>query len=386
MGRSERIAIVGAGIGGLSLAIALQRKGFLVNIFESAPVIKPIGAGLGLAGNAIKAFEAIGIHDQVVSAGSILKRLTIKDERGNVLAETDSEKISRQYNVVNNFTIHRADLHAVLLKNITPGSLQLGKSCVDFTQTSKEITIKFSDGSTTSADFVVACDGIRSVFRTKLLPKSRLRYAGYTCWRAVISNVPATVNLDETSESWGAGARFGIVPVNDRRLYWFACLNAPENNAAMRKYTIQDLLRHFGHFHSPIPEILKSTTDDQLIWSDIHDVEPVDRFAFNNILLLGDAAHATTPNMGQGACMAIEDAATLANLMANGRDIVAAFSAFEKKRIKRTTTIVNDSWRLGKVAQWQNPIAIKMRNALLKITPPSVAAKQVQFLQDVTFE
>src|SRR5690606_37836453 len=166
--RSERIAIIGAGIGGLSLAIALQRKGFLVNIFESAPAIKPIGAGLGLAGNAIKAFEAIGIHDQVVSAGSILKRLTIKDERGNVLAETDSEKISRQYNVINNFTIHRADLHAVLLKNITPGSLQLGKSCVDFTQTSKELTIKFSDGSTTSADFVVACDGIRSIFRTKL--------------------------------------------------------------------------------------------------------------------------------------------------------------------------------------------------------------------------
>ena len=386
MGRSERIAIVGAGIGGLSLAIALQRRGFSVDIFESAPAIKPIGAGLGLAGNAIKAFEAIGIHEQVISAGSVLKRLTIRNEEGSILAETDSEKISREYNVVDNFTIHRADLHAVLLSNIIPETLHLGRTCVDFSASEKSVILNFSDHPNFTADYVIACDGIRSVFRQKLLPRSKPRYSGYTCWRAVIDKLPPDVSLEETSETWGAGARFGIVPVNKKRLYWFACLNTKENDPVMRQYTVQDLLRHFGNFHKPIPDILSHTANEQLIWSDIHDVQPVDRFAFGNVLLLGDAAHATTPNMGQGACMAIEDAATLANLMARSHNVESSFQDFEHKRIARTTRIVNDSWRLGRVAQWKNPLLIQMRNALLRITPPSVAAKQVKFLQNVKFE
>ncbi len=385
MGRSKRFAIVGAGIGGLSLAIALQKKGFNVVVFENAPILKPIGAGLALAGNAVKAFVEIGIGEEVLKAGSVLKKLSIKDPGGRTLTETDSEKISAKYKVVNSFTIHRADLHQVLLRHLENGTVQLGKCAIDFIQTPSSVKITFQDGSATEADYVIACDGVHSVFRKKLVPESKPRYAGYTCWRAVINNVPAGLDLNETSETWGPGSRFGIAPLSNGRLYWFACLNTKENDPVKRSYKIQDLLSHFGHFHSPISEILKHTKDDQLIWNDIIDIKPLRKFAFGNVVLMGDAAHATTPNMGQGACMAIEDAAILANAIEKYPMAEEAFIAFEKKRIQRTTSIVKNSRQLGRIAQLENSWLIKMRNALLRLTPPSIAEKQIKFLQEISF-
>lgn len=386
MGRSNRFAIIGGGIGGLSLAIAMQRKGLQVTVYENAPSIRPLGAGLGLAANAVKAFMEIGISEDILEAGSVLKKLSIKNQQGKILAHTDSEKISKKYNVVNNFTIHRADLHDVLLRHLNEGSLQLGRCCTDFVQDTSGVKLTFQDGSSAEADYIIACDGIHSFFRKKLIPDSRTRYAGYTCWRAVIDNIPAAVNVNETSETWGAGSRFGIAPLTNNRLYWFACINANENDQLKRSYGIDDLLKHFGEFHSPIPEILKNTQDHQLIWSDIIDIKPLKHFAFGRVLLMGDAAHATTPNMGQGACMAIEDAAILANTISNSHSVDKAFIAFEQKRIQRTTAIVKESWQLGRVAQWENRLLISLRNTLLRLTPPSVAERQIRFIQQVSLQ
>lgn len=380
------VAIVGGGIGGLTLAIALQRKGFRPTIYEQAPELKMIGAGLGLSGNAIKAFSAIGIEDAVLKAGTALKRMAIKDVNGRVLNETNSEEISKQYGIANNFSIHRADLHEVLLQHINDDNLILGKVCVGFEQNSSGVTLSFQDGTSANTDYVIACDGIHSVFRKKLLPNASPRYAGYTCWRAVIEYAPIHFDRDQTSETWGPGARFGIVPLSHNRLYWFATLNAKAQDQNLRAYTTKDLLKQFQSFHHPIPEIINNTSDEQLIWSDINDLEPIKQFAFNNILLLGDAAHATTPNMGQGACMAIEDAATLANGLERNKNVEEAFRQFETKRIGRTTKIVNASWRLGKISQMSNPLLMGLRNAAIRATPPRVAAQQIKFLQDVSFE
>lgn len=376
----DKIPIVGGGIGGLTLAIALQRKGFSVAVYEGAPAIQPLGAGLGLAANAVKAFMEIGIADAVLRAGKVLKVLRIKDHKGNVLTETDSEKLTARFGVINNFTIHRADLHEVLIDQLHPKTLFLNKRCVALDQQAHATILKFADGTYTEADSVIACDGIHSVVRKTLLPESTPRYAGYTCWRGVTDGIPAGANPDETSETWGAGARFGIVPLSNNRIYWFACLNAKANDERMQSYTNTDLLRHFGQFHTPIPEILKSTPRERIIWNDIIDLPPLTKFAFGNILLLGDAAHATTPNMGQGACMAIEDAAVLARCMEETRSIPEAFVHFEKKRIARTTAIVRKSWNIGKVAQLENSFLIALRNTALKLTPSSVTENQIRFL------
>ncbi len=379
-----RFAIIGGGIAGLTLAIALSRKGLNIQVFESAPVFKPLGAGLSLATNAMKALADIGIDKEVIAYGKLIKQMFGKDEAGRVISFTDAEELTRRFGVVNNFTIHRADLHHVLNSLLPPGTVQLGKALIDFEQGQNCVTLSFADGTKADVDYVIACDGIHSIVRKKLLPKSLPRYAGYTCWRAVVNDLPEGFNENETTETWGRGRRFGVVPLSNKRVYWFATLNAQQQDALMQSSKSKALQAIFKDFHFPIPDILRRTRDEQIIWSDIIDIEPIRQFAFGRVLLMGDAAHATTPNLGQGACMAIEDAASLSNGLTKYIP-EEAFIGFEKHRIKRTSDIVNQSWGLGNLAQWENPLLIRLRNGLLRAVPQSVIDKQVKRLYDVSF-
>jgi 2-polyprenyl-6-methoxyphenol hydroxylase-like FAD-dependent oxidoreductase len=216
-----------------------------------------------------------------------------------------------------------------------------------------------------------------------LLRDSEPRFSGYTCWRAVIDN--SSLNLTETSETWGTNGRFGIAPLAGNKIYWFACINAPQNDRVMREFKVTDLQKVFKDFHEPVPAILECTKDVDLIWSDISDLEPLNQYAFNNVLLIGDAAHATTPNMGQGACQAIEDAVILADEINSNIDITGAFTKFEQRRLKRTHYIINTSQMLGKIAQLENPILASIRNFLFRKLPDSFKEKQLKKIYRVDF-
>jgi 2-polyprenyl-6-methoxyphenol hydroxylase-like FAD-dependent oxidoreductase len=378
----KNYAILGGGIGGLTLAIALQKKDIKVTVYEGASQWRLLGAGVGLAGNAVKAFREIGIEQKVLHEGKVIRKAVIRNPGGKLLMSIDSEDVSRRFGVVNNFAMHRADLHNVLIDQLHPGTVMLNKACVDFIQNGKGVEMSFADGSIAHADYMIAADGIHSVVRKKLLKNVQTRYAGYTCWRGVTDDLPSDFNSDETCETWGQGSRFGIVPLTKNRVYWFACVNSSPNDTMMRSLSPTDLLAFFGDFHAPIPDLIKRT--DKVIWNDIIDIEPVSKFAFDKIVLMGDAAHATTPNMGQGACMAIEDAVVLSNLIKQSTTAEEAFALFERKRIRRTTKIVNDSWQLGKMAQWQNPVMTSLRNVMLSMMPKRVTDNQFKFIYDVT--
>jgi 2-polyprenyl-6-methoxyphenol hydroxylase-like FAD-dependent oxidoreductase len=381
----DSFAILGGGIGGLSLAVALQKKGLSVTVYESAPSYKPVGAGLGLAANAVKAYQEIGISEKVVEVGKKLKFAFGKDPQGSIISQTDMDAMTRRFGVLNSFTIHRADLHQVLISLLKPGTVQTGRAAVGVCQDAGTVTVAFSDGSTAQANYLIAADGVHSVVRQALLPGSSPRYAGYTCWRGVTEGLPDGMDPDESSETWGPGRRFGVVPLANNRVYWFATLNALPNDPAMRRAKRKQLKEIFSGFHFPIPQLLDMTADDQIIWNDIIDLKPISQFAFGRIVLMGDAAHATTPNMGQGACMAIEDAATLANALTM-YEPEEAFRRFEKFRIRRTTQIVNQSWNFGKIAQLSNPVLMKLRNAAFRFLPESAIHKQLQELYTVSFK
>ncbi len=381
----ERFAVVGGGIGGLTVAIALQQKGFNVVVYEHAREWSPLGAGIILAGNAMKAFREINLDEQILVAGREMKQFVIRDEVGKVIGRADGQKINQSYGLVNTLTLHRADLHNVLYNALLPHTVQLGKACIDFREDTDGVRLFFTDGTSVIADYIIAADGIHSMFRKKLLPTHGLRYSGYTCWRGVTSVIPEGFDNSVASESWGAGLRFGIVPLSKNRVYWFATANAGARDKKMSGYRIDDLVLLYNSFHDPVKKLIKGTRQENLLHHDIVDFKPIGQFAFGRILLLGDAAHATTPNLGQGACMAIEDGVILGNCLASSQTPLQAFQQFQQKRIARTTQIVNTSYRLGKIVQTESRIVAHLRNMAMRFTPESVTQKQVRFLYDVSF-
>lgn len=376
--------ILGGGIAGLSTAIALKKLGIRATVCEAAPAFRPVGAGLLLAANAIQAYRKMGMAEKIISRGRLLPRFSILDQQRRILSTLDAEKMGRQYGI-HNFAIHRADLHECLLAELEPEQLLAGKRATGFSKTDNGVLrVAFADGSNLEADYLLVADGIHSAIRQQLAPQAEERYAGYTCWRAVID--AGEIQLEEATETWGVNGRFGIVPLAQNRIYWFACVNAPEQDPEMQQYRVADLSRIFGKFHDPIPAILAKTRDADLIWNDIIDLKPISRYAFGPVLLLGDAAHATTPNMGQGACQAIEDAIVLADELAkNKQDPEAAFRSFENRRLKRTHFIVNNSWTLGKIAQISQPWLVGLRNMVFRMVPERVNEQQLRRVLEVDF-
>lgn len=377
-----QLVILGGGIAGLTAAIALNRIGIKALVYEAAPAIRAVGAGLVLAANAIKAFKKLGIDQAVMAEGRLLDAFSIRDEKGRIITQTDSLASAEKYGA-DNFTIHRANLHRVLMTFLGPEAVQTNKCCIHFESRQDKILLAFSDGSSATADFLIAADGIHSAVRKKLQPGARVRYAGYTCWRAVIESPSGDWN--QTTETWGPQGRFGIAPLAQNQLYWFACMQAKPNDARLQHFTVQDLLSRFGSYHDPIPDLLRRTQNEDLIWNDIADLAPLPRYAFGNILLIGDAAHATTPNMGQGACQAIEDAVILADEIEQGASLPAAFRAFEMRRRARTHYVVRQSRLLGNIAQVQNKYVGALRNALLRALPASVQHHQMDKILRVDF-
>lgn len=383
-----KITIIGAGIGGLTTALAIKKFNphTEIEIFEASSEIKPLGAGLALAANAIEAFKIIGLEAKILEKAQIMNGFQILDEKGKSITKTNNLKANVHFNTISSFAIHRGDLQEILMNELKDTKIHLGKKVIDFVQKDSEVEISFSDKTTIKSNCVIATDGIHSAFRKKLIPNSNIRFAGYTCWRAITENKNLLKDSNIASETWGNGKRFGIVPLKDNKIYWFACINSTkmkdESFAAFKK---EDLMKAFKNFHKPVNEIIKNTTSEQLIWNDIIDFEPINKFAFDDVLLLGDAAHATTPNMGQGACQAIESAVVIAKLLAIEKNHRSAFITFEKRRMKRTSFIVKRSFQIGKVSQIENKFLSEIRNFVFRLIPESASDKQINQILKTDF-
>ncbi len=367
--------IVGGGIAGLSAAIALKKCHKEFVLAEASAELKAVGAGITLAANAMEALAELGAEEQVKSAGKVLHTAAIQDQQGHTLSRVDLRKMSKsRYNL----GIHRAALHAALYK-------ELGEQHVLWDKRSESINYKmgryhigFQDGSVLSAKHLIVAEGIHSKLREHFLPDSRTRYAGYTCWRGM-AHCKADSSLGhEAVEIWGNRGRFGYVQVSDKQIYWFATAKFPQNSAEASKYSLDDLKKRYRDYPERVVELLNQSTGHALLWNDILDLKPIPKYAFGKAVLIGDAAHATTPNLGQGACQAIEDALELYRCLQLPIYAEAQFEEFEKRRKKRSQLIVQRSWSVGKLAEATSPIAVAMRNGLIKRLPEKVNLRQME--------
>jgi 2-polyprenyl-6-methoxyphenol hydroxylase-like FAD-dependent oxidoreductase len=373
---AARVIIIGAGIGGLAAAIGLRRAGLEVELYERAAAPGEVGAGLTLWANALRALDQIGAAD-------LLGPISAPDLQGGIRAP-DGELLAGGYAALGAqlaVVVHRAELHAALLGQIEPGAIHFGQSLSGFEQDGSGVTARFADGGSARAAILIGADGLRSAVRALLHGEARPRYAGYTAWRAVVPFDAARLLAGET---WGRGARFGQVPMRDGRAYWFATQGAREGERSPGGERAA-LLRTFAGWHAPVADLIAAADEAAILRHDIYDRPPLARWGAGRVSLLGDAAHPTTPNLGQGACQAIEDAAVLARCLGQGGDLAAGLRRYEGLRIPRTAAIVRQSRLVGEMGQWHGAAAVRLRTWLLRNVVGRVQARQIDRLLNYQF-
>ncbi|MBS1793714.1 MAG: FAD-dependent monooxygenase [Acidobacteria bacterium] len=371
----DKVLIVGGGIGGLTFGLTLRRVGIPFEIFERAPELKEVGAGVGLWANAVRVLDRLGVAGEIRALGQPLKWGEIANWKGRVLSRTDiSENLEKRDAAC--YVVHRAELHAALARQLPGETIKTDHECTGFEADGGRVIVHFKNGATAEGTLVVGADGLNSMIRRQLWDDGRPRYSDQTCFRAVVETDYA--DTDVLREVQGAGRRFGLCPLGKGRLYWFAALNAAEGRMIPFADRPRFLTGRYAGWAYRIPELIAATAPEKIIQNDLVDRVPLEKWSAGRATLLGDAAHPTTPNFGQGACMAIEDALVLTRALVENDRLSAAFEAYEAARRPRTSAIVNDSWKFGRLARWENPLAVGLRETLVRLTPDSVTAKMLR--------
>lgn len=373
---ARHAVVAGGGIGGLTAAVALSRRGWRVTVCERAPALTGAGAGIVLAPNALRALCSIGLGPQAWAGDALPGPVGLRTPDGAWLSRSGSGALSARYGLPAR-AVHRGFLIDTLAAALPPGAVRLGVSVTGADDAGGTVVVRTTAGDL-GADVVVAADGMRSVLRGQLFPRHPgLRHAGEAGWRAVVPG--AGLSLRQAVETWGPGERFGVVPLVDGRIYVYA--TAATGPGAPPADHHAELTRRFGAWHDPIPALLerldRHTPDPVgILHHPFHELaSPLPRFHAGRVALLGDAAHAMTPNLGQGGCQAIEDAVVVAHLLARDADVPAALAAYTKARRRRTVRIGRRSRRVGELARLSHPFAVSLRNLAVRATPRAVAMR-----------
>lgn len=360
---NKNAIIIGGGIGGLAAAIALRQAGFAVKVFERSPELKEVGSGLSLWKNALAALDRLGVLDAANTLGVSAQQGAFRTPDGRILlkmkAGTHEETTAEGVILL----LHRAELLNLLLDAVGRDAVTVGASCVGIDQTERGVTARFEDGREATGDLLIGADGLRSVVRETLFGPAKPNYAGYTAWRAV---VPFEIGRLAPGETWGRGQRFGQWGMAHGRAYWYATQTVPEGQGDPPQGRKPGLLDLFRGWHSPIEALIEATEESAILRNDVFDRPPLAHWSVGRAGLLGDAAHPMTPDMGQGACQAIEDAVILADCLRAQPDIPQALRDYEARRIPRTSRVVRESRQAARIAQWSNPLACRFREALLQ--------------------
>ncbi len=362
----KKIAVIGGGIAGLTFARQISTREFDIHIFEKKPDFEEIGAAISVFPNALAVMDELGLLNDILSKSGQFENVFLKTDKGNILSKTSPKS---DYPVV---CIHRKDLHDILLKNIK-AELHSGYEILHLSNLENDqVKLEFKNGKTFLADAVVGADGIHSVVRKHVINDGEPTFRGYNIWRGIVES---DFEIGYASETYGSGKRVGIVPVKDGVYGWWATYNEGFLKDDEPEGTKVKLNRLFGNWHHPIPELINNT--EQILKNSLVDRNPQKGWTKKNISLIGDAAHPTTPNLGQGGCTAIEGAYLLAKCLNKYGISYRAFTTYEENHFHRTKEINKESLKLGKLGQISNPLLISIRNFFFRITPSSLAMKMI---------
>ncbi|MFO0724352.1 MAG: FAD-dependent monooxygenase [Myxococcota bacterium] len=365
------VLVVGGGIGGVSVAIALSRAGHTVRLVERGAQFSPAGAGIVLAPNAARTLEWLEVD--LGSHGQEVRSMDVVRADGALLSKIEPTRFAQGYGP--SWALTRPALHAALLAALPKAvEVRLGLSLASLEQSADHLTVRFEgDGAPERYDLVVGADGLRSTVRSSACGEPSYRYSGVTCYRGVTKNP----GFDRVIEAWGNEARIGIVPLREGQLYYYLVHSAPRRAPPLA--FPQGFREVFGHLRGGVERLFEVLDAAPPLHHDLEELEaPV--WGSGRVLLLGDAAHGMTPNQGQGAAMAIEDALALTEALESGAD--GALSRYEALRHARVRKVQLDSRRIGQVAHFANPVLRWARDHLTPLLPRAAADAQYQGLVD----
>jgi 2-polyprenyl-6-methoxyphenol hydroxylase-like FAD-dependent oxidoreductase len=366
-----RIAIVGGGIGGLTTALTLREFGFESEVYEQAPALLDVGAAIAIWPNALRVLERINLGNAIREHSGAIDEINWLDQRGQLLNRVP---------ITNAVALHRADLQSLLLRALEPDEIKLDHSLVSYRQEDDKVVATFANGQTVETDLLIGADGIHSDVRLSFLGNEPPIYRGYIVWRGISTDAPRSIQPNIAVEIHGRGQRFGIGPVGDGRTGWWASANAPLPDQLPDAKT--ELLRLFENWYRPAVELIESTNPHVILTTPAFDREPSKNWGDKQITLLGDAIHPTTPNFGQGGCLAMEDAIVLARCFEKYGANEQALRKYEGCRYERTAAITKYSRLYGTIGQSENPFIRTVKKILLPLAPEAVLHRLMQAVFD----
>jgi 2-polyprenyl-6-methoxyphenol hydroxylase-like FAD-dependent oxidoreductase len=383
MGKTKAI-IVGAGIGGLSAAVTLRHVGIDVEVWEQAEELRSAdsglaGTGLAVMSNAIAALQALGLDLRIgEDRGVVIKGLELMSPKGKVLAGMPTAEAYQRLGAPT-VCIHRGELQAALLEAAAGAPIRLGARATGFEVADDgRVRVRFGDGREARGDLLIGADGISSAVRAQLHGAASPRYGGFFCWLATIPFEDPRMIKGFSRQYWGQGRRFGLNDMGQGRAYWWASKTMPKHAAGGKKASRDELRKIFAGWAPETRAVMEATPEEAIVCVPAQDRPFLDRWGTGPVTLLGDAAHPMLMAYSQGGSTAIEDAVVLAMALRSAPDVVSGLRAYENLRRERTRWLVDSSYRLGQLEQFDNPVLAGLRNLLLRLTPPATAFRSIE--------
>lgn len=337
-----KVIVVGAGMGGLTTALAMKQAGYEVEIYDRVKALRPAGAGISLWSNGVKVLNRLGLGNEIACIGGPMERMAYYDGKtGNLLTGFSLSPLVERVGQAP-YPVARTDLQKMLLEAVGTDQVQLNKRCVAIEQTPDEAIAIFEDGHRAAGDVVVGADGTHSIIRTHILgqPTER-RYVGYVNWNGL---VPVSNELAPPN-SWDIyvadGQRASFMPVGGDRFYFFMDVPLPKGTENTPEHYRQELSKYFAGWAAPVQTLIQQLDPGKTNRVEIHDIEPLKTLVKGRIALIGDAAHSTAPDLGQGGCQAMEDAWALANyLLTTNISVMDALERYQASRVERVAQVI----------------------------------------------
>jgi FAD-dependent urate hydroxylase len=371
-----RTAIVaGAGIGGLTTAIALQRAGWQVKVFEAAKTLRTGGTGLSVMANAMAALHSIDAHGPVEQAGQVIRDFFFKKHQGDRITRVPIREVGEQLGHPS-VNIQRPLLLRALAQQLLPDTLTTGLRCTGYDNHADGVTVRFEDDTTHEADLLIGADGLNSVIRQQMLGETPTRPSGYVAWLAVAPFSHPVMTEGYVAHYWGRGKRFGLCDVGDGQVYWWGTSNHDNAADAALSISKQEVLAAYAGWAPEVVAAIEATPESALMKMHARDRQPVEQFCDGRVVLLGDAAHPMLPSLGQGAAQAIEDAVVLADRLTQTPDLHAALLHYQAYRHPRANGIVNAARFMSGIEQAESTVACWLRDWYVRLTPQSSLRKK----------